>query len=120
MRSSLARPIAVSAAIAAILTGGLVTAPDASAKVSEGRYRSTAVLFGTTARSYIAVDGQVLTNYGPFGPQRFRIVATRAGGFVDAYGLRYVLNRRSAGGYQGPVYLGQLVVGHTELRPTNN
>ncbi|MFT3660455.1 MAG: hypothetical protein QM809_03395 [Gordonia sp. (in: high G+C Gram-positive bacteria)] len=118
MLSPFTRSIAVGAVTAAALTGAAILAPDASAKVSEGRYRSTTVLFGSTTRSYVAVDGSTLTSYGPFGPQRFRIVATPGGGFVDAHGARYTLNRRAGGGYAGPVHLGPVVVGHTELRPT--
>lgn len=120
MRSPFTRLVAVGALTASALVGAIVVAPEASAKVSAGRYRSTTELLGSTTRSYIAIDGATLTSYGPFGPQRFHIVSTPTGGFVDAYGARYVLNRSPGGTYQGHVYVGQFVIGHTELRPTDH
>ena len=120
MSSKVTRSIAVGAVTAAALTGAAVVAPDASAKVSEGRYRSTTVIFGATTRSYIAVIGTTLTDFGPLGAQRFRIVGTPRGGFVDAYGARHILNRLPGGAYGGPVYLGPFVVGNTHLRPTDD
>ncbi|MFT4086706.1 MAG: hypothetical protein QM658_06050 [Gordonia sp. (in: high G+C Gram-positive bacteria)] len=120
MRSPSVRLAAVGVLTAGALLGTVATAPEASANVPGGRYRSTSELLGTTTRSYIAIHGTTLTDYGPLGPQRFRIVSTPRGGFVDAYGARYVLNRSPDGSYRGPVYLGQFVIGRTELRPTDD
>ncbi|MFT4201587.1 hypothetical protein [Gordonia sp. (in: high G+C Gram-positive bacteria)] len=110
--------VAAGALTAAILVGTTALAPDAEARVTEGRYRAATVVFGMTFRTYVAVDGHTLYDFGPLGAQRFHIVPTRTGGYYDAYGQRRVLNRRPGGGFSGPVFVGPVVVGHSDLRRT--
>ncbi|MFT3715318.1 MAG: hypothetical protein QM774_05035 [Gordonia sp. (in: high G+C Gram-positive bacteria)] len=120
MSNTITRMIAVGAVTAATLTGAAVAASAADAQVAQGRYRSTTVVFGVTNNGYLAVNGSTLTSFtGPLGTQRYHIVATRSGGFVDAYGARFILDRRAGDAYGGPVYVGPVVVGNTHLRPSN-
>ncbi|MFT3901321.1 MAG: hypothetical protein QM728_13895 [Gordonia sp. (in: high G+C Gram-positive bacteria)] len=114
------RIVAAGALSAATVVGTTSLAPDADARVSEGRYRAVTSVFGMTFRTYVAVNGHTLYDFGPLGAQRSRIVSTRTGGFYDAYGQRRVLNRRPGGGFSGPVFVGPVVVGHSELRPTSH
>ncbi|MFT3716363.1 MAG: hypothetical protein QM774_10575 [Gordonia sp. (in: high G+C Gram-positive bacteria)] len=120
MRTAITRGIAVGVVAASAAVGAAAIAPEASAKVAGGTYRSSLVLGGyhTTPR-YAVVHGDVYFELGPFGGEQSKIVPTKAGGYYDtSWGRRYVLNRQRNGSYRGPVYLAGIVIGEVVLTPS--
>lgn len=116
--------VAVFVAVAA-LAGTTATAPEASARVSSGKYTWTTVKTINGARgSYpVTIRGNVLTLNIPgviIGASKHaRIHQTRSGGFFDYGGNRYVL-RKSGSKYVGEelwLTINGTVVGRTSLTP---
>ncbi|MGB3605332.1 MAG: hypothetical protein WBA38_17475 [Gordonia sp. (in: high G+C Gram-positive bacteria)] len=109
----------------AALAGTTATAPEASARVSSGKYTWTTTKTLTGARgSYpVTIRGNVLTldiRGTIIGASKHaRIHQTRTGGFFDYGGNRYVL-RKSGRKYVGEelwLTINGAVVGRTSLTP---
>ncbi|MFF5035593.1 hypothetical protein [Nocardia salmonicida] len=112
-----ARPTMVRTAVIAVAVGAATffgTAGQALADVEPGAYTSTTwssgiVLLQRDAR----VEGGELVLIG-----RYPIHSTPDGGYVDLFpGHRVVLISDGHGGYTGPAYFGDVVVGAITLTP---
>lgn len=110
-------PSSIRGAVAVVAVGGaalLGAAGPASADVAPGTYTSTTASSGIVLLQRDGqVQGQELVLIG-----RYPIHPTPTGGYVDFFpGHRVFMNDDGHGGYEGPAFLGGVVVGTFTLTP---
>lgn len=110
--SAIVRTTAITFAVGAATLFGVVG--HASADVAPGKYTSITSSAGVVLLQRDAhVQGHELVLIG-----RYPIHPTRNGGYVDVMpGHRIVMNSNGHGGYTGPAYFGNTVIGSITLKP---